>query len=272
MASKKILVVGMGYVGNVVFDFFKDHYEVTGYDKYREGYTDKPEGHFDLAVVSVPTQPKEDGSCDTSVVEEVLRWIDADVVLLRSTVPPGTTDMLKEKTGKRIVFSPEYSGESKYWSPYTFVNNEKEIDFYIFGGDKEDCQFVIDLYVPVAGPTKKYRMTDARIAEVVKYMENTYFAWKTHFAAEMKHICDAVKVPYWEVRDLWALDPRVDPMHTAVFPGNYGFGGKCLPKDSLAMLNWSRAAGYNPEILAAIINKNIEYRKDKGDYPDGFKV
>ncbi len=270
--SKKILVVGMGYVGKVVFSFFIDHYDVTGYDPYQEQFKVKPTGKFDLAVVSVPTQPKDDGSCDTSIVEEVIGWIDAEVILLRSTIPPGTTDMLKEKTGKRIVFSPEYVGEGKYWSPYKFDNDEKEVPFYIFGGDKNDCQFIIDLYVSIAGPKKKYRITDARTSEVVKYTENTYFAWKTMFAAEIKQICDAAEVPYWEVRDLWALDPRVDEMHTAVFPDNYGFGGKCLPKDTLALLKWSRSFGYNPDILEAIIRKNIEYRKGKGDYEESLSI
>ena len=268
----KILVVGMGYVGKVVHDFFKDHYEVVGYDPYIPEFKNKPSDHFDLAVVSVPTQPNDDGTCDTSIVEEALAWIDAEVILIRSTIPPGTTDLLKKKTGKRIVFSPEYAGEGKYWSPYPFDRDEKNVPFYIFGGDKKDCEFIIDLYVPVAGPKKKYRVTDARTAEVVKYMENTYFAWKTMFAAEMKEICDASNVPYWEVRDLWALDPRVDEMHTAVFPNNFGFGGKCLPKDTLAMLRWSKANGYEPEILKALINKNMKYRKDTNDYPKDLKL
>lgn len=222
----------------------------------------------------MPTPMRDNGSADTSIVREVVGWLKTPLILLRSTVPPGTTNKLIQDTGKRIVFSPEYAGEGKYWDPYKFHKDEKESPFYIFGGFTEDCETLIDLYVPIGGPKKHYRITDATTAELVKYCENTYFAWKVSFANEMKQWADAFGVPFWELRDLWALDPRVDPMHTAVFPGNPGFGGKCLPKDTLALLKSLEQVGYNSQPLRDIIRTNMKLRKGVpgNEYPDGLSL
>lgn len=210
----------------------------------------------------------EQGACDTSIVEEVLSWVETPLILLRSTVPPGTTDRLMAKTGKNIVFSPEYAGESKYWTPYDFHTDERKMPFYILGGDVDACQRIIDLYAIVAGPTKQYRTTTAKIAETVKYFENEYFAWKVMWATELRETCEAIGVPFWEVRDLWALDPRVEAMHTAAFADNPGFGGKCFPKDTAALYAWAKAAGYEKKVLKAIIDKNKILRRGRGDYLD----
>lgn len=278
--KKQIGIIGYGYVGKVVEKFFGERYDVKIYDPLYDGGNNKAAiNGCELAVVSVPTPMRDDGSCDTSIVEEVVDWIEAPLILIRSTVPPGTVDRLKQKTGKHIVFSPEYAGESKYWTPFPFHTDEREMPYFILGGDTEDCQRVIDLYVVVTGPTKKYHITTAKTAETVKYFENEYFAWKIMWANEMRETCEAIGVPFWVVRELWALDPRVDPMHTAAFPqskafGNEssGFGGKCFPKDTAALYRWAKDAGYDKKILKAIIEKNLELRKDRGDYPDQFKL
>jgi len=82
------------------------------YDKYQAEYADRDvvQG-VDIALVCVPTPSQHDGSADISAVREVCGWLDAEVICIRSTVPPGTTDALRAETGKRIVFSPEYIGE-----------------------------------------------------------------------------------------------------------------------------------------------------------------
>ena len=177
--KKKVGIVGYGYVGKIVEKFFGERYEIRIHDPLYDGKNTKEEiNECDLVVVCVPTPMREDGSCDTGIVEETIDWIEAPLILIRSTVPPGTTDRLKKKTGKHLVFSPEYSGESRYWSPYPFDQDERAVPFYIFGGDVEDCQKTIDFYVPITGPTKQYRTTTAKISETVKYFENEYFAWK----------------------------------------------------------------------------------------------
>jgi len=270
---RPIGIIGYGYVGKIVAKFFEGRYDVKISDPlYKDSVDAQTINTCDLVVIALPTPMDDHGVCDTSIVEEVLGWVDAPLILLRSTVPPVTTDRLQVLTGKHIVFSPEYVGESKYWTPYSFHTDEREMPFFIFGGVEENCQRVIDLYAVVTGPTRQYRTTTAKIAETVKYFENEFFAWKVMWANEFRETCAAIGVPFWEVRDLWALDPRVDPMHTAVFADNRGFGGKCFPKDTMGLYHWANEAGYEKQVLRTIIEKNIELRRGRDDYADSHTL
>ena len=66
----------------------------------------------DVVFVCVPTPMADDRTCDTSIVEEAVAWIQAPLIIIRSTVAPGTTDRLRETHKKRVVFQPEYLGET----------------------------------------------------------------------------------------------------------------------------------------------------------------
>jgi UDPglucose 6-dehydrogenase len=274
----KIGIVGFGYVGKAMFNFFRAHHQCTIYDvniktilpvydlpretstslQYR--WTDSRKdwvNECDLAVVCVPTPSNESGGCDTSIVRETIEWIQSPLILLKSTVEIGTTDALKLATGKRIVFSPEYCGESSYWTPYKFHTDIKETPFFIFGGDPKDTSAMVDFFLPVTGPVKIYRQTSARAAEMAKYMENTFYATKIAFCYEFACICEALGVDFNEARELWLLDPRINPMHTAVFKKNSKpFSGKCLPKDLKAAIAASERAGYIPQLLREVLESN----------------
>lgn len=276
-SDKRIAIIGFGYVGKAAYRMVKNHYQVSVYDpnlvlppvaempENSEWFKDLwPEHNFsncDLAIVCVPTPMSEDDKrCMTDLVEEVIAKLDSKLILIKSTIAPGTLDRVKFETGKHLVFSPEYIGESTYNHPYNFQTDMAATPFMVLGGDKKDTAGVLDILVPILGPTKTYYQVTGKEAEVIKYMENTYFGVKVTFANEMKKICDALGVDYYSVRTGWALDPRVDNMHTMVFPGKPGFGGKCLPKDLNALVAASRSAGYDPKFLAQMLASNDEYR------------
>ncbi len=263
---KKIGIVGYGYVGKAMARLFEKNYQVFVYDvtpgiiteSYKHQLVDKEEiNKCDLGVICVPTPRGQDGSCDTSYVETVLGWLNTPHILLKSTVAVGTTERLVALTGKKIVFSPEYCGESTYWTPYAFHTDIKETPFFIFGGDRAECSKMVDFFMTVTGPTKTYRMTDSRTAEMVKYMENTFYATKIAYCYEIDQVCKKMGIDYNEARDLWLLDPRINPMHTAVFEGNdRPFGGKCLPKDLSALVETSRSLGYSANLLQEVLDTN----------------
>jgi UDP-glucose 6-dehydrogenase len=116
--------------------------------------------------------------------------------------------------------------------------------------------------MPVVGPTKTYRQTTSTEAEMAKYMENIFYAMKITFCYEMNEICRAINVDYNEVRELWLLDPRINPMHTAVFKDNdYPFSGKCLPKDTAALVELSKNAGYNSKLIKEVLKSNDRIEK-----------
>ena len=290
----KIAIIGYGFVGKEIEKLIRNHYDYCIYDPFYEvqsvnpnvtindgalssTYTgnDKIEinkeeqsplatkeyinENCELAIVCVSTPEAKDGSCDTSIVEESIHWLETNLILVKSTVEPGTVFNLKCKEDKSIVFSPEYTGESKYYNP--IMKSMQEEPFVIFGGAPDDTQALVDIYKPIMGPLCKYIQCTAIEAEMAKYLENTFFAAKVSFFNEFYEICEACDVEYDRVRELFLLDPRIHPMHTAVFKDNRGFGGKCLPKDIKGLVAFSEKVGFEPKIMKQIIKSNEEHKE-----------
>jgi UDPglucose 6-dehydrogenase len=194
-----------------------------------------------------------DGSADTSVVEDVVSWIESDYIILRSTVPVGTTDRLRGSSGKSIVFQPEYGPAETPDHPF---NDLRKVRWAILGGARKDTIAVADLYKTTFNADFVIQQTDAKTAELTKYMENTYLALKVTFCNEFYDIAEAFGVDYNELRELWLLDPRIGRSHTFVLPHSRGFGGRCLPKDLSAIIQSARQAGVLPALLEATRDAN----------------
>ena len=256
-----VAVIGsLGIVGRAVEALFRPHCEVVTYD--RAGAAEYPIDDIALcqfAVVCVGTPPGPDGACDVNDVMEAVGQLPLDRVLLKSTVPPGTTDALIARTGKEVCFWPEYVGENAYPTPY-WPSGMDGVPFVVLGGKPATRCMFIDHLMPILGPSKTYFQCTAVEAEVIKYMENAYFATKVTFVNEFRRICDAFGADWHSVREGWLLDPRVNPDHTAVFADDPGFGGRCLPKDVNAIVAAATAAGYVPEFLRDVLRNNDRFR------------
>lgn len=264
--QKKIAIIGKGYVGQALEKFFRDHFELHFVDPKltlaMETQREYANG-CDLAVVSVPTPMSEDGSVDLSYIRDVFSWLKVPLVLIKSTIPPGTTEKLQaEFPNLNIAFSPEYVGEGKYqvqwWKDkdYPHPTDMKYHSFQIFGGPREVTKKIIPFFQKVVGPEVKYIQTDSRTAELTKYMENSWGYAKVMFCNEFYDIAQAMGVDYNELRELWLLDGRVERMHTAVFVDNRKVGGKCFPKDVNGIVKASEKAGFEPKLLKAVLQKN----------------
>ena len=251
----KVAIVGYGFVGKQVHGLFKKH-DVVIYDP-AIGHDDKDAVNgCDLAIVCVPTQSGEDGQCDTSIVEEVVSWI-ACPILIKSAVIPGTTDRLAEKYKKPIAVSPEYAGESSYDNSYEYFHKEMvHTPWIVLGGPDEVVEKIYNTLLPIVGPEKKWYFLTAKEAETVKYFENTFFAFKVSIVNEFYDICQALDVDWKKVREAWLADPRINPMHTAVFVDSRGYGGKCFPKDTRALLAKCNEIGFEPPLLTTMVKGN----------------
>ena len=263
--QKQIALYGFGYVGKALHNFLKDHYDVVIYDPMYLEYSDmKRLAKIKHAVGCVPTPMGKDGSCDTSIVENVLREGLHDYYLIKSTVVPGTTARLAKESKRKIAFSPEYIGEGKYeipfWMDFPHPTNMKLHNFHIFGGPKAITSEWINIWQKIAGWTAKYIQTDSTTAEMVKYMENCYAATKVTFCNEFYEISKAMGVDYNELKELWLLDGRVGRSWTMVFPDKRGFEGKCLPKDINGMVKHSEKMGYEPKLLKQVMATNKKFR------------
>lgn len=260
--AQQIAVLGIGHIGKGMLKIFPD---AVQFDEPQGVGTREEVNKCRLAIVCVPTPSKEDGACDTSIIEDCISWLKTPLILIKSAVEPRTTDWLKAKYGKRIVVSPEYMGESRYWTPAKYPDPTNPIThgFVILGGDFKDCTEIADILTPILGPATRFRLVTALDAELIKYAENTWGALKVTFANELREITEALGANWHFVREGWLDDPRVEPMHTAVFKDDKGFGGKCLPKDTMALIRTAEKNGYTPRLIKAIIESNNARRVEE---------
>ncbi|MBD3405066.1 MAG: hypothetical protein GF411_02885 [Candidatus Lokiarchaeota archaeon] len=258
----KIAVIGCyGYVGRAYYSFFKRRYQVIGYDiavptdlSSGAPYSKDAVNKCDMAVICVPTPMRDDGYCDTSIVDEVLSWLEHDLILIKSTISP---DFAK-KLDDRCVFSPEYIGEGGYvvewWNNKPHPTDPAYHNFHIFGGQRSQTQKCVDVFQKIAGARCRYFQTDAMTACLVKYMENSYIGTIVTFCNHWFNICEQFGVDYREARELLLADERMNREFTCVYPDSRGFGGKCLPKDISAI---ARSSG-DTFMQALLDNNNYE--------------
>ncbi|MFW6210478.1 MAG: hypothetical protein ACOC4E_03240 [Patescibacteria group bacterium] len=266
MKSAPIAIIGHGYVGQALERYFQDTFDIVIYDP-AQGYTDQAAANqAGLAVVCVPTPMAADGAVDLRCVEDTFRWLQTPAIVLKSTVPPGTTEALAAQYDlqDRLVFSPEFIGEGGYpiphWEDMPHPTDMKQHRHLIFGGTAEARAAVIPYFERVSGPFAHYHTTDATTAELTKYMENTWIATKVTFCNEFYDIAAAYDVDWHELRELWLTDGRVGRSHTVVYPHKRGFDGKCIPKDTNGLVAHAAAHGYEASFLRAVLKRNEELR------------
>lgn len=248
-----IAIVGMGYVGTAMNKLFK---QAVIYDEPKGSGSMEEVNKCYAAFVCVPTPQGADGKCDTSIVEDVLTWLTTDVIILRSTVPVGFTEKMKEQTGKSIVFQPEYCGETAD-HPYTDLSRRTWITL---GGEREDIAKAVHVYQTVYSSEVRIHTVDSRTAELAKYMENCFLAAKVTFCNEFYDIAKKAGVDYTELRETWLMDERMGRSHTFVYPEKRGYDGKCLPKDVAALINQADELGADATFMKAVQEKNEQYR------------
>ena len=240
---RKIGVVGQGYVGTAVKTAFEKHYKTFTFDLNGncncESILDLVD-ESDIIFVCVPTPMKKDGSCDVSIVESVIDEIEGvdisgKIVVIKSTVPPGTTERLNQKCENiQVIFNPEFLTEANY------IEDFKNQNRIILGGVRPATTKVKQVYSKVLPKTKVIK-TGSTHAEMVKYMTNTFLATKVSFANEMKQVCDKLDIDYDKVVEYATYDDRLGKSHWAVPgpDGKLGFGGSCFPKDINALISLS---------------------------------
>lgn len=256
MKTEEVGIVGIGHVGTIMKELFP---HAAVYDEIKGIGTREDINRCRIAFICVPTPQNENGSCDTSIVEYVLNWIKSEVIVIRSTVPVGFTDRWIEKTGKRIVFQPEYYGETQA-HPYADPHNRSWITL---GGTEQDTEVAAQLYQTVFNADLIINQVDTKTAELAKYMENSFLATKVTFCNQFYDIAQAMGLNYNKVRETWLLDPRIGRSHTFVYPDNRGFGGSCLPKDLSSIVYQANEAQLEVPLLRAVLDTNAGYHIDK---------
>jgi len=268
-------VIGLGIVGTAVSEGMKHAFSVESYDKYKRGTVGSVTELFSKVdgplFVCVPTPMRKTGSSDTSIVESVVAELNNFVemtigepaehapLVIKSTVPPGTTQYLNDKYKYvRVVFNPEFLTEANAVEDF---KNQKRI---IIGGPHSAATLVKRIY-QAAYPMVPTTKTSSTIAEMVKYVTNCFLATKVSFANEMYQVCNALGIDYDKVIEYATQDTRLGHSHWAVPgpDGDVGFGMSCFPKDLNALISRAEELGVDPVVMSAVWAKNLEVRHNR---------
>ncbi|MDO8619474.1 MAG: glycosyltransferase [Candidatus Daviesbacteria bacterium] len=248
---KDVSVIGYGWVGKSVHKLFPDAYiyDVSRGDKKRANESE-------VAFICVPTPSLDEGQLDMSIVEECVAWCQSPLIVIRSTVNPGTCDYLSKKYNKRILMQPEYLGETTQHPLF----DEKNTPFIIIGGNPQDRRILIDLYSKVYNANIGIRQVSSYEAEVIKLTENRAISFKVAECQELYDVCEKAGIDYYTIRDaVYGDDPRFNLWWTFVFPEKRGFKSKCIPKDVYAWCAWAESLGYKPEITRNLLEVNKKW-------------
>jgi len=268
----KIGIIGRGFVGAAVqFGFSANtgcDAEVKVYDKEPNrslNTLDEVVNESDFIFLSVPTPANLDGSVNLDIVDEALSSVNEiinrdNIILLRSTMIPGSTKNFQKKYPKlNLVFNPEFLTERS--AKFDFINQSR----YILGGDPKNTAKVAEMYRWRFGKSISVVETNTATAELIKYMNNCFFATKVSFMNEMKLVSDACNADWETAVDGFIRDGRIAHSHTNVpgHDGKLGFGGVCLPKDIMAMIDLGKSLGIEMHTLNGAWKTNIMVRPEK---------
>ena len=268
----KIGIIGKGFVGSAVQFGFSPNTgcdaEVRVYDKDPNKSLNTLEevvNESDFLFLSVPTPSNEDGTINLDIVDEALSNINEvskrdNVILLRSTMVPGSTNMFQEKYPRlNLVFNPEFLTERS--ANFDFINQSR----YVLGGEKLNVERVAKLYKWRFGQSISIIQTNSQTAELIKDMNNCFFATKVSFMNEMKLVADKCNVDWNVAVEGFIRDGRIGHSHLDVpgHDGRMGFGGSCFPKDIQAMINLGESLDLKLETLSGAWKTNLNVRPEK---------
>lgn len=257
MDQKKIPVgiIGVGMVGTPHARYFQER---KGYERGRDLFLydiDPTKGYFDdvnsaeVVFICVPTPRSPHGSAHLGAVEAAFHMCEGEkIVVIKSTVPPGTTeDFQKRYPQHKVLFSPENLTEKFAWEDFVRPDSQ------VVGFTRESldaAHLVLSLLpkAPFMSPwgVNTYTRTaiTATEAEIIKYARNVHFYRKVMFANALAKVAEKMRVNYDNIRMGMAADHRIGDSHIDVTHGGYrGVGGYCFPKDMDAFIAHASAIG-----------------------------
>ena len=262
----KIGIIGNGFVGKATNQLKCQDIEILAYDINPEycvpaGLHLQDMNACEIIFISVPTPMNKDGSCHVGIITSVLTDLTnigyEGFIVLRSTIPAGTSNQLK------CYFMPEFLTEKNY--VHDFIHNKDWIFGLLELNEQRDIQFkqkIRELFeLAYKNDCIKYNtlhFLSNNEAEMVKMFRNCYLATKVSFCNEIYEFCEKLGINYENVRKVAANDDRILHSHTNV-PGHdnrKGFGGTCFPKDTASLKYEMSKNGMTPYILNAIIERN----------------
>lgn len=266
----KVGLIGYGFVGKALANGLKKSVSILKIDpKLGNSIKDLVSFKPDIVFICVPTPLNEDSTLDASivnsVVEEIINYKIDSLIVLKSTILPNFIEAINKKI-KRFIYNPEFLREKH--ANEDFINS----DLIVFGGQQKEISELSNFYSDYTNCIcKDYVETDIFTASLIKYTINSFLATKVTFFNELKEIFNKSKASdSWEEFILYLQrDSRLGNSHMSVpgHDGKKGFGGACLPKDSISLANFFKLNNLDFRILEAAISVNNTIRGKYNDDP-----
>ena len=260
----KVAIIGYGFVGKALHNGLKNSEEVLLVDpKLNTNINDLKAFKPDTIFICVPTPMNDDGSQDASILENVINELnslpESTLIVLKSTVLPSNIARIEIKI-PNIVYNPEFLREN--FANEDFIN----ADLIIFGGNNDAAnKKLADFYRKYTKCINtNYQFTDLISATLVKYSINTFLSTKVIFFNELFEVfSNSGAIDNWEnFIKIINNDKRIGNSHMQVPgpDGKLGFGGACFPKDTKALLQFSKDIGKPLHLLEKCISVNNNIR------------
>ncbi len=247
-------IAGVGFVGEAAQCWFEQQgYPLFLYDKHKHIGSLEELNKADIIFLCLPT-PFREGRFDDSAVWDVLERIEGEkIIVVKSTVLPGSTEEYQRKFPQHTFFmNPEFLRAST--AREDFLNPNRQIVGYTEKGE-EGAQDIMSL-LPPAPVRRTVRATEA---EMIKYFGNLFLASRVVFANHMYDVAKKLGIDYDTVKECAGDDPRIGKSHFDIFHEGYrGYSGSCLPKDTKAFISFAERLGTDHRLFAAVDTVNEE--------------
>lgn len=217
-----------------------------------------------VVLIAVGTPSNGDGSADTSAVINVANSIgksldDYKVIVTKSTVPVGTTEMIRDEIKKVTDIKFDVASNPEFLKEGSAVEDFMKPDRVLIGVDNESTgQILKELYAPFMRSMDRALVVSIRSSELAKYTANAMLATRISFMNEIANLSELLGANISEVRVAIGSDDRIG--RHFLFPG-IGYGGSCFPKDVKALINTASEFGYELKVCKAADEVNTKQRE-----------